>query len=59
LTNPYHDSTIYHGKDSKIVKKAIVGIDVEGAEILLVHEYNKLNPKSPIDLIIGHHPIGK
>lgn len=57
LWNPYHDSTVYYGKESMPVKKVIVGIDVEGPEILLVHELNKTN-KNPIDLIIWHHPEG-
>ncbi|MCH8518520.1 NGG1p interacting factor NIF3 [Candidatus Gracilibacteria bacterium] len=55
LNHPYHDSMIYHGKPNTQVKKIIVGIDVEGPEILLVHEYNKTAEK-PIDLIVGHHP---
>lgn len=59
LSNPYHDSTIYYGDHDMKVKKAIVWIDVEWPEILLVHEYNKIHKKSPIDLIIGHHPVGK
>ena len=59
LTNPYHDSKIYYEGKQKEIKKIIVWIDVEWPEILLVNEYNKKNPNSPIDVIMGHHPEGK
>lgn len=58
LNHPYHDSTIYYGNKSARVKKAIVWIDVEWPEFLLVHELNK-TLKNPIDLVIGHHPEWK
>lgn len=59
LSNPYHDSTIYCGDKDKKIKKVIVWIDVEWPELLLVHEYNKKHKDAPIDLVIGHHPVGK
>lgn len=55
LIHPYHDSMIYYGNPKKKISKIIVWIDVEWAEILLVHEYNK-TAKKPIDLILWHHP---
>lgn len=58
LENPYHDSTIYFGDPKTPVKRLIVGIDVEGPEMLLVHEINKDNSKK-IDLVVGHHPEWK
>jgi putative NIF3 family GTP cyclohydrolase 1 type 2 len=53
LENPYLDSGIHHIADDKDIKKILVGIDIEPAEILMAKELGE------IDLIIGHHPIGK
>ena len=53
LENPYLDSRIYHISEDKEIKKVLVGIDIEPAEILMAKEIGN------IDLIIGHHPIGK
>jgi len=52
LENPYLDSRIYHIADDKDIKKVLVGVDIEPAEILMAKEIGD------IDLIIGHHPIG-
>ena len=53
LENPYLDSRIYHIAKDREIKKALVGIDIEPAEILLAKELDG------IDLIIAHHPLGK
>jgi len=53
LENPYLDSRIYHIAQNKEIKKVLVGIDIEPAEILLAKELGD------IDLIIAHHPLGK
>ncbi len=53
LENPYLDSRILHIADNKDVKKVLVGIDIEPAEILLAKELGE------IDLVISHHPLGK
>lgn len=53
LKNPYLDSQILHVADDKEIKKVLVGIDMEPAEILLAKEINN------VDLIIAHHPLGK
>jgi len=53
LENPYLDSRIYHIADDKDIKKILVGVDIEPAEILMAKEIGD------IDLIIGHHPVGK
>ncbi len=53
LENPYLDSRIYHIAEDKEIKKVLVGIDIEPAEILMTKEIGD------IDLIIAHHPIGK
>ena len=57
LTNPYADSRILYGDKNKEIKKIMVGIDIEGDEILLA---DRLNEKGKgIDLIIAHHPKGR
>ncbi|MBI2450241.1 MAG: Nif3-like dinuclear metal center hexameric protein [Candidatus Nealsonbacteria bacterium] len=53
LENPYLDSRIYNIADDKEIKKVLVGIDIEPAEILIAKELGG------IDLIIAHHPLGK
>ncbi|HRR39276.1 MAG TPA: NGG1p interacting factor NIF3 [Candidatus Paceibacterota bacterium] len=53
LENPFLDSRILHIANDKEIKKILVGIDIEVAEILLAKEIGN------IDLIIGHHPLGK
>jgi putative NIF3 family GTP cyclohydrolase 1 type 2 len=52
LTNPYADSKMLYGAGSVEVKTALVGIDIEVAEILLAKELKK------VDLVIAHHPEG-
>lgn len=53
LENPFLDSRILHIAENKEIKKILVGIDIEPAEILLAKEIGG------IDLIISHHPLGK
>jgi hypothetical protein len=53
LENPYLDSRIYHIAEDKEIKKVLVGIDIEPAELLMAKEIKG------IDLIIAHHPLGK
>ena len=53
LVNPYSDSRILNIGQDKEIKKILVGIDVDPAEILLAKEVGD------IDLIISHHPLGK
>lgn len=53
LKNPYSDSIILNIAEDKEIKKVLVGIDIEPAEILLAKELGN------IDLIISHHPLGK
>jgi putative NIF3 family GTP cyclohydrolase 1 type 2 len=52
LTNPFSDSRILFGDPNKEVKKILVGIDMEGAELLMAKEMKD------IDLVIAHHPRG-
>ncbi len=53
LENPYLDSGVYNVSDNKEIKKVLVGIDIGPEEILLAKELDN------IDLVIGHHPVGK
>ena len=53
LTNPYSDSRILHVADDKEIKKVLVGIDIDTAEILLAKQLGD------IDLVISHHPMGR
>lgn len=53
LENPYLDSGIYNISENKEIKRVLVGIDIGPEEILLAKELGN------IDLVIGHHPIGK
>jgi len=53
LENPYLDSGIHNIADDKEIKKVLVGIDIGPEEILIAKELGG------IDLVIGHHPIGK
>jgi putative NIF3 family GTP cyclohydrolase 1 type 2 len=53
LSNPYSDSQILNIIEDREIKRVLVGIDIEPAEILLAKEIGN------IDLIIAHHPLGK
>lgn len=51
--NPYSDSRILNIAEDKEIKRILIGIDIEPAEILLAKELGN------IDLIISHHPLGR
>ena len=53
LTNPYMDSGIFNISDDREIKKVLVGIDMEPAEVLLAKHLGD------IDLAIAHHPEGR
>ncbi len=53
LENPFLDSRIYHIAQDKRIKRVLVGIDIEPAEILLAKQIGG------VDLVISHHPMGK
>src|SRR4030043_748689 len=52
LTNPFLDSRILNISQDKEIKRVLVGIDIEPAELLLAKEIGN------IDLVIAHHPMG-
>lgn len=53
LENPYLDSRIYNISEDKEIKKILVGIDIDPAELLIAKQMGD------IDLVIAHHPLGK
>ncbi len=58
LFNPFSDTRVLVGDPGAEVRRAIVGIDMEAAEVVLTHLLNRdLDRK--IDLIIAHHPEGR
>ncbi len=52
LENPFSDTRILYGDKEKEVKKILVGIDIDGEEMLLAKEIGD------IDLVMSHHPRG-
>ena len=56
LSNPFADSRILYGNPESNIKSVIVGIDVDGAELLLADRLRQNGEK--IDLVIAHHPQG-
>lgn len=59
LVNPYADSGVQFDNGAKNIKKVLVGIDIDPAEVMMARYMSNHNPTSPIDAIICHHPIGK
>ena len=53
LINPYSDTRILVDNKKKEIKKVLVGIDMEGPELLLADKMGD------IDLAISHHPEGR
>jgi hypothetical protein len=52
LTNPYSDTRILNISQDKEIRRILVGIDIDSAEILLAKELGD------VDLIVSHHPLG-
>jgi len=57
LFNPFSDTRILHGDGELMLRKAIIGIDMEVGEVLLAYLLNK-DLERKIDLVIAHHPEG-
>lgn len=51
LFNPYGDTRILNGTGDEEIKKVIVGIDIDSAEVMLAKNLG-------FDLVIAHHPRG-
>ena len=57
LSNPFADTRILIGDPASNIKSMIVGIDVDGGELVLV---DRLREKGrEIDLVVSHHPQGR
>ena len=52
----YADTAILYGKPGTEVKKVLVGIDIEAAELLLA---DRIRESQGLDLVISHHPEGR
>lgn len=52
----YADSCLLYGRPDIEVKKVMVGIDIEVAELLLA---DKIRKNGGLDLVISHHPEGR
>jgi putative NIF3 family GTP cyclohydrolase 1 type 2 len=57
LFNPYADTRLLTGDPAAEVKKVMVGIDTDAAEVLLAHTLNRDRAEG-IDVVIAHHPQG-
>ncbi len=56
FTNPYADTRILNGDPDNDIRTIMVGIDMEGPEILTA---DRLNEKGRnVDLVMAHHPEG-
>ncbi len=53
LENPFSDTRILFADPQKEIKRVLVGIDIDGEELILADKLNN------IDLVISHHPRGK
>ncbi|MDD5595297.1 MAG: NGG1p interacting factor NIF3 [Candidatus Omnitrophica bacterium] len=52
----FEDSAVLYGRDDVEIKRILVGIDIEVAELLLA---DRLRAETGLDLVIAHHPEGR
>ncbi len=52
LSNPFLDSRVLHIAEDREIKKILVGIDIDPAELLIAKELKE------VDLVFSHHPLG-
>ncbi len=57
LTNPFSDTRISVGKPDTPVRRVMVGIDIDAAELMIAKHLSEHQAK-PIDLVMSHHPQG-
>ena len=55
LKNPFSDTRVLYGNPESEIKKILVGIDIETAEILLA---DRIREREGLDLALSHHPEG-
>lgn len=56
LFNPYADTRVLHGDLNREVRRILVGIDIETAEVVMADQLAYRGDE--VDLIIAHHPEG-
>jgi len=54
--NSYADTAILYGRADQEIKKVLVGIDIEAAELLLAEH---IRQRQGLDLVMSHHPEGR
>lgn len=54
--NSYPDTAVLYGNPDTQIKRILVGIDIEAAELLLA---DRIRQQQGLDLVISHHPEGK
>ena len=57
LFNPYADTRILEGKGGEEIKSIMIGVDIDGSELLLARHLKDNGRK--IDLVVSHHPAGR
>ncbi len=58
LFNPYSDTRILAGDPKKQIKRIMAGIDIDTAELIMARYLNDHSGKG-LDLVLGHHPLGR
>jgi len=56
LWNPYADSRLLNNPGDPDVKRVLMGINIDSAEVLLADRLREKGDK--LDMVIGHHPRG-
>jgi putative NIF3 family GTP cyclohydrolase 1 type 2 len=56
LWNPYDDSRILYNPDDAEVKRVLMGVNIDSAELLVADRLREKGER--VDLVIGHHPRG-
>lgn len=56
FVNPYADTRILYGDPEKDIKTVMLGIDMEGPELVAAERLNEKG--KDIDLVMAHHPEG-
>lgn len=57
MHNPYADTRILYGDPNTDVKTIMIGVDMEGPELLAADRINE-SGRDSIDLVMAHHPEG-
>ena len=57
LFNPYADTRVLNGDLNSVIKRVMVGIDIDAGELAVADRYSEKTAK--VDLVLSHHPAGK